>query len=67
MTPLVEKSISDELPEPFVIIFDGWTDSPAHFLALFVTYRLDVIYKETHIGYGSLLEDDNLSASTCMY
>ena len=38
MTPLVEKTVKQHLPEKIGILFDGWSDSGVHYVAIFATY-----------------------------
>ena len=38
LTPHVEKSIVEDLPDLFALEFDGWTSGSVHYAALFASY-----------------------------
>jgi len=39
MIPIVESTIHSELPDKFGLLFDGWSDSSTHYVALFAVYK----------------------------
>lgn len=62
LVPLVEKRIKGILPEKFGIMFDGWTDSSVHYVALFATFVCDGSYNEVLLSCSPLLNESDLSA-----
>jgi hypothetical protein len=36
----VERSIKNELPEKFALIFDGWSENKTHYTAIFASYMI---------------------------
>lgn len=39
LVSLVESKISDELPDLFAIVFDGWSAGDTHFVAVYASYQ----------------------------
>ena len=67
MVPLVEKVISNKLPEFFALMFDGWTKNDEHFVAVFAVYsESSGIFNETLLAISafeySVSEDVGLTA-----
>lgn len=62
LVPLVEDSIKILLPEKFALMFDGWTDSSTHFVALFATFLKDNEYYELLLACAPLVKEDDLGA-----
>ena len=66
VTAVVERKISDILPDKFALVFDGWTIGSTHFLAVFASFPA-----EKEIGYSMRLltmspmgEEEDLTAPT---
>ncbi|MEL7342806.1 MAG: hypothetical protein AAGM67_20135, partial [Bacteroidota bacterium] len=51
------------LPEKLAIIFDGWTESRVHYIAVFAAYMCQSTYKETLLTFSPLLSDENFGAA----
>ena len=62
MTPLVEQTVKQHLREKFGILFDGWSDSGVHYVAIFATYVKDNAYCETLLACAPLLDEGDLGA-----
>ena len=41
VSEIVEEEITRDLPDNFVIVFDGWTRFAVHYLAIFAVYMKD--------------------------
>ena len=65
LTVVVEKKITEMLPEKFAIVFDGWSSRDnTHYMAIFVTFPA-----ENELGYSKILltmspmgDEDSLSS-----
>jgi hypothetical protein len=62
LTPNVEKAISKDLPDKIGLIFDGWISVTVHFEAIFVSYKLDGMDKESLLAVAPLVNDEQLEA-----
>ena len=62
LVPLVEDEIRRRLPEKFGILFDGWTDSCIHYVAVFATYMCEDEYNETMLACAQLPCEQNMTA-----
>ena len=62
LVPLVEENVKTLLPDKFGLMFDGWSDSTVHYVALFATYIHDGTYCETLLSCSPLLEETELTA-----
>lgn len=62
LVPLVEDAIKERLPTKFAIMFDGWTDSHMHYVAIFATYMYNGKYCETMLACGPVMKEDELTA-----
>ena len=62
LTPHVEKSIADNLPDIFALEFDGWTMGTVHYVALIASYCKDVVHHETLLALAPLLQEESLGA-----
>lgn len=60
--PLVESDIKKELPSEFGVVFDGWSDSSIHYVAIFFVYIHKGEYRETLIACVQLMTEGDLSA-----
>ena len=63
LTPLVEDVIKQILPSKFCVMFDGWSDSKIHYVAIFATYVIKEQYFETMLACAPLLQETDLSAN----
>jgi hypothetical protein len=63
LTPLVEKSIAEQLPGKFGLLFDGWTAGTVHYVALFASYVNNAgIQKEHLLALAPLITEEELGA-----
>ena len=62
LTPNVEKVISEDLPDKFGLIFDGWTSATMHYVAIFATYMKDGMHKESLLAVAPLFNEEQLGA-----
>lgn len=66
VTRSVEAAIAAELPDAFGIMFDGWTHSSEHYVAVFAFYELDGVAKTALLSMAPVINepDEDLSART---
>ena len=62
LNAIVEKKVTSEIPDRFVIIFEGWTECHTHFVANFATCNVNGRFHETLTGLAPLLKEDDLGA-----
>jgi hypothetical protein len=63
LTLLVEKSIAEQLPGKFGLLFDGWTARTVHYVALFASYVNNAgIQKEHLLALYPLITEEELGA-----
>lgn len=62
LTPHVEKVISEELPDKFGLVFDGWTSGSTHYVAIFATYTKNGIHEEPLLAMAPLVNEEQLGA-----
>ena len=63
VTKKVERKISDELPEKFALVIDGWTKNSNHFLAIFAVWANSSNVKcSALLGFSPLLDETSLDA-----
>lgn len=58
LTKAVERSIASEMPDRFGLIFDGWTHSSEHYIAVYARYEVDGVPKTPLLCMAPLLEDE---------
>jgi len=60
----IERSIADELPAHFGLMFDGWTHASEHYTAVFACYEVGGCPKTTLLSMAPLLNgvDEDLTA-----
>lgn len=65
LTEVVEKKISEALPEQFAIVFDGWTVNSTHYVAVYATYSSsnDCGYERVLLSFAPMGEEETLTAS----
>jgi len=62
ITNKVEKSIANELPNYFGIMFDGWTHHNTHYIALHACYQVGIMQYYPLLAFQPLLEEDDMSS-----
>lgn len=62
LVPLVEDELKSVIPNKFAIMFDGWSDSNTHYVAIFATFMIKGQYHEVLLACRPLLQEDDLSA-----
>jgi hypothetical protein len=62
LTPLVEKSIAEQLPGKFGLLFDGWTAKTVHYVALKKYVNNAGIQKEHLLALAPLITEEELGA-----
>ncbi|GMF43942.1 unnamed protein product [Phytophthora fragariaefolia] len=62
LTKAVELSIASEMPNRFGLIFDGWTHSSEHYIAVYACYEVDGMETTPLLCMAPLLEEEDLSA-----
>lgn len=62
LTPLVEDAIIKVFSYNFYLMFNGWSDSEIHCVAVFATDVLNEEYLETMLACAPLLKKDDLRA-----
>lgn len=65
LTECVEKKVAAKLPNQFALVFDGWTDTSTHYLAVFASYPTSNSkgYSKRLLTVSPVGEEINLSAS----
>lgn len=65
LTKLTEKKISDELPDKFSIIFDGWSSLGSHFVSIFASFPFEnsLGYKVVLLAVSPMENEDSLSSA----
>jgi hypothetical protein len=67
LTYLVEEKIKQILPEKFALIFDGWSDSSIHYLAVFAVFsdsKETCGFQKILLSFSPLIHDEDLSAAS---
>ncbi|ETM31074.1 hypothetical protein L914_21277 [Phytophthora nicotianae] len=59
VTKAVERRMSDELPEKFGIVLDGWTRGSEHYLAVFVCYELIGVRQAPLLSMAPIINGPN--------
>lgn len=61
----VEKKITDILPDRFALVFDGWSCSDTHYVALFATYPFDNVegYESVLLAFSPMGDEKSLDAA----
>lgn len=64
LTELVEKKISNLLPQTFAIVFDGWTAGTTHYLGVFASFPQQdgTAYSTRLLGFSPIGDEISLSA-----
>jgi hypothetical protein len=63
---IVEKKISNILPDKFAIVFDGWTSNQTHYVGVFCTFPSDVSpngFSKVLLSFSPMGEEDSLSVN----
>ncbi len=66
LTKIVEGKIRHILPHTFAILFDWWTTSDAHYIAMYATFADDCTlgYKSVLLAFSPFESEDSQSAET---
>ncbi len=64
LTQVVEEKISSTLPDDIALIFDGWSASSTHYIALFASFPVnnELRYSTRLLSFSPLEDDSNLNA-----
>jgi len=62
-TKRVEQLISEDLPNKFGILYDDWTTSGVHYVAVYGVYSKGMESRYPLLAISPLLEEDDLGKS----